>query len=415
MNRLLLIARHEFLRHVRRPGFVILTVAVPLIGMIVTLVLGAINRNADPTAALPGQFSGTIGYVDQAGILNTVPEYFPPNLFRAFPDEAAAQAALSSDAIQSYYLLPADYLQSGAVTRVAQQVQLSSDETQIFEQLIVANLLQGSDPRLIQRLNEPLMVQTTRLDASGQPAQDRRLDSATEQSPLAFLVPYVFAMLLYFTIIFASGLMMQSVVEEKENRTIELIVTSVKPWQLLSGKALGLGALGLIQTLVWLISGRFLLSFSTTQLALPGNFTLPLSVWVLALVYFLLGYMVYASLFAGIGATITNTREGSQLTLLFVIPFIIPLWFLGAIIQNPNGLLATVLSIIPLTAPVTMMIRVPLTDVSGWQVALSIALLSGTVVLCIWGAARLFRVTTLLAGKKLAPAEIMRALRASGS
>lgn len=417
MNKFLLIARHELTKHLRRPSFLIITLAIPLVGLAVTLVVGMLNRTEAPTptgvAAQAGRFEGRIGYVDNAGILTTTPDDFPPDLFRAYPDEAAARAAIAAGEVALFYVLPADYIQTGSVTRYAPQIQIDLADSDLFRTLVVANLLGEHDPRLLQRLDEPLSVQTTRLDAAGQPVQDRRADSDFTRSPLSFIVPYVFAMLLYMSIIFAASFMLQSVVEEKENRTIEILLTSVQPLSLLAGKVLGLGVLGLIQVLVWLAFGRLLLTLSSEQFALFASFSLPAYVWVLAVVYFLLGYLVYASLLAGVGATVTTTRESSQLTILMIMPFIIPLWFLGAIVENPNGGLATVLSIMPLTAPVTMMIRVPLTDVAAWQVGLSLLLLVGAVALCLWLAARLFRVGTLLTGKRLTPGEIMRALRAA--
>jgi ABC-2 type transport system permease protein len=132
----------------------------------------------------------------------------------------------------------------------------------------------------------------------------------------------------------------------------------------------------------------------------------------LAIVYFLFGYAVNAGIMAGIGSTVGHVREGSQIIALLALPFVIPIWFLSTIVAAPSGALARALRLFPLTAPVTMMIRVSLSDVAPEEVALSLALLALCVTLVIWLAARLFRVGTLLTGQRLSMAEIARAIRA---
>jgi len=413
MQRTVLMARHALLRHLRRPGFILLTLAVPLIGLVVTLVMGTVMQDA-ATAQMsgdtPGDNNGTVGYVDQAGLIGQVPETISADRLRAFPDVDAARAAVRADEITAFYLIPADYLESGSVTRFSPQMAIVTADEQLIRRLIRANLLPDEDARRAERLVDPLRLETVRLDAEGQLAPVER-GQAGGDNPLTFAVPYIFAMMLFITIISSSSFMLQSVTEEKENRTIEILLTSLRPWQILAGKVAGLGLLGLIQVSIWLLAGRLLLALSTRRLNIFGSFELPGYVWGLALLYFVLGYLVYAGLLAGVGATVTTTREGSQLTTLVVLPFIVPLWFIGAIIEQPDSLLALALSMVPLTAPVTMVMRLALTDVVWWQVLLSLLLLLGTVLLFIWGAGRIFRVTTLLAGKKFNVGEIIQALR----
>lgn len=412
MQRTLLVARHALLQHLRRPSFLLLTLAVPLVGLAVTLVMGLATQGAtQPTGdELLGESTGTIGYVDEAGVIQQVPEFIPADRLRAFPDSASARAAVETGEITAFYLIPADYLETGAITRFAPQMQMITPDEETMQVLLRTNLLPDADPRRAVRLVTPLNLETVRLTDAGQPAPVERGQTG-EDNPLTFFVPYIFAMMLFITIISSSSYMLQSITEEKENRTIEILLTSLRPWQVLAGKVAGLGVLGLIQVTIWFGMGRLLLGLSTSQFNLFDSFALPGYVWALALLYFLLGYLVYASLMAGIGATVTTTREGSQLTTLVVLPFIIPLWFIGAIIDQPNSVLSLALSLFPLTAPTTMVMRLALTNVAWWQVLLSLLLLVGMVVLSIWLAARIFRVTTLLAGKKFNLGEIIQTLR----
>jgi ABC-2 type transport system permease protein len=217
-------------------------------------------------------------------------------------------------------------------------------------------------------------------------------------------------MLLTFAIFSASGILLQAVIAEKENRTIEVILSSLTPWQFLTGKVLGLGLLGLVQLGIWMALARLGVNTGMSFLATLDTASLPLSVWVLAVVYFLLGYLVYAALMAGIGAISPSMRDSSQLTIGVSFAAMIPLMLLRNLAADPQGGLATFLSLFPPTAPISMMIRLAVSDVPAWQVGLSLALLALMVAGTIWAAARLFRATTLLNGQKLAWREFRRAL-----
>lgn len=289
-------------------------------------------------------------------------------------------------------------------------VQLGAETLSLVEAVLRAALL-PAEPDLAARLATPpalRFVPTT--DGGAAPGPEPGGGEA--RGPVAFLLPYGFAMILYVTIFTAASYLLQSVTEEKENRTIEIVLTSLRPLQLLAGKVLGLGLLGLLQVAVWLGAGLLLLRLSGVALPADAIGAVPWVAVALAIVYFALGYLVYGSLLAAVGATVTNVREGSQLVLLLVVPCIVPLWFLSAIIARPNGLLATALSLFPLTAPITMMIRVPLTPIAAWEIGVSLAVLAASAALCLWLAARLFRAGALLAGQRLSARAVLRALRA---
>jgi ABC-2 type transport system permease protein len=231
-----------------------------------------------------------------------------------------------------------------------------------------------------------------------------------EEELYRVMVPIGVAMIMYMVIFSSSGLLLNSVIEEKENRTLEILLTSLLPRELLAGKVLGLGVLGLGQSLIWFGTSGLLLAMRNDT---PDffSFTLPLAIWLLLCIYCLSGYLIYASLMAGIGAVVSSTREASLFTGFLIMPFMVPLIFYGVIIDQPDSMLALGLSIFPLTAPVTMMMRVILTHVTWWQITLSLLVMAGSVMVCIWLAARAFRISTLLTGKKLNPMTIWRALQ----
>ncbi|PDV97836.1 ABC transporter permease [Candidatus Chloroploca asiatica] len=401
MQRTFLVARHEFLRHVLRPSFLITTLLFPLIlGAVMLFMRANATTSPDELAAFTGK---PLGYVDDAGVF-TLP--VPASLtaqVQALSDVASGVEAIQAGALQGFYHFPEDYLQGGTV------VWVSEDVTGPQGQALIATLLQASlladHPELVTQLGRPLALQL--------PTEDGQAELATamaaERGMLTFVLPYAFAMVLYITIFSAASFLLQSVTEEKENRTIELVLTTIRPLALLTGKVLGLGLLGFVQVSIWLAAGMLLLKTSTGALEQAG-LAVPWTAVVLALVYYLLGYLVYGSLLAGVGATVTHMREGSQLVAVLIIPCIVPLWFMTAIIDQPDSLLARGLSFFPMTAPVTMMIRVPLTTIPLWEIMLSVSVLLASAIACLWVAARLFRAGTLLAGQRLDARAIVKSL-----
>lgn len=446
MNKLLLVASNELLKHLRRYSFIIVTLLFPVLGVLAIVASSVMHQiehmqsRSDEEQATEGERPGTIpdmgkampgaddeddegdepgiGYVDRAGVIRRTDVVTTPH-FIAYPDEEAARMALAHEEIEAYYLLPTHYLTSGAVARFSTRRQFEAADVPPFARLLRFNLLEDTDPQVIARLGSVLSLETVRLDKTGEPEEGRyaQYDMEESDSPLV-AVPFGFAVLLYLSIFSSAGLLMHSVVEEKENRILEILLTSMRAWQLLGGKIVGLGLLGLVQLVVWILTAVFLLEYYAASpgesLQFLSEVDLPPYVWLLTLPYFVLGYLVYGGLMAGIGATVSTTRESSILTSLLAIPVMLPFFLLFVILDNPDGIVATILSIIPYTASITMMTRLTLTDVVWWQIVLSLVLLSGSVVLSIWLGAKIFRATMLMKGKKLSLKEIVWAVRAGG-
>lgn len=190
---------------------------------------------------------------------------------------------------------------------------------------------------------------------------------------------------------------------------MEVLMSSVRPRDLLAGKILGISLVGLIQMVLWFGSAIF----AITSLPFISSVVGPVSptAVLLTVVYFVMGYFVYASMLAGLGALMPGSREAAQYTFIVIIPLIIPLYLNQAIAAEPNGLLATALSLFPMTAVIVMPMRLFSADVPALQVALSIALLAGTVYLAITGAARVFRAQSLLSGTKPTFKQVVAAFR----
>ena len=192
---------------------------------------------------------------------------------------------------------------------------------------------------------------------------------------------------------------------------IEIVVSSVRPVELMAGKVLGLGALGLTQVAVWLLSVQGFTGGATVLLSLASTAVIPPRILILGAVYYILGYALYAILMAGVGALGTTMRESQQLAGIFSLSAMLPYMLSGLLFANPNMLLARVLSFFPLTAPTMMMMRLPLADVPWVDVVGSILVLLLSLPAALWVGAKLFEVGVLIYGKRPTMREIWTILR----
>ncbi len=396
MNKTLQVFLYELKTTVLRKSFILTLLLIPLSGLIVTLVLGNRSDNSG-VATILSSLTGTeeeiswIGLVDDSKLINTIPDDYSSSIL-LIPTEAEANQALENNQIKAFYVIPENYVEAGDVFVYRPDFNpLSAGEDNYkIERVLNMNLL--SD----QNEFKPLIIDYPDFEVellSPEPQRD-------PENQLTFFLPYIVTFLFYFVILASASLMLNSVTNEKSNRVIEILLTSVTPLQLLSGKITALGLTGLLQTVVWSGSGLLILRFSGRNLSLPSEFQLPISILFWGVIFFICGYALFASLMAGVGALVSNVREASQATTIIVIPLVIPLMLLAPIIENPNGTLAMIFSLFPLTSPVTMMTRLAAGDVPIWQIILSIILLLLSAAWVIKSVSRLFQAQYLLSGKE---------------
>ena len=191
---------------------------------------------------------------------------------------------------------------------------------------------------------------------------------------------------------------------------IEILLSSIAPRQLLTGKILGLGLVGLLQTVVWMGTGFLLLKAGGTTLNIPASLQLPTDLLVWSVVFFLLGYFLYATIMAGVGALVPNIKEASQATVIIILPMLIPLMLISLMIETPNATLPLILSLFPFSAPVAMVTRMAVTTVPLWQILTAIGLLLVTIFILVRAVAGMFRAQVLLTGKKFSMGLYLRTL-----
>ncbi|MFQ5945984.1 MAG: ABC transporter permease [Anaerolineae bacterium] len=411
MSRVWTVARHEYLVGVRRPGFIILTAMVPLLGL-AALAIAAL-AGGQLAGFFADQLSGgdqPIGVVDGAGFLDPLlPEY--EEQFQLHAGEEAGIAALREEEISALLIVPSEYLADGKVRIVSAATSIMAleiGESDTVRGFLVDHLLRDQlNPELRNRAAHPIdPVAVALAGPGGEPAGE---------GPLAFvgtfLVPFAMAILLVVTVFVSSGYLLQGVAEEKESRVIEIVLSSVSARELLGGKLVGLGALGLTQILIWLVAFWALSGSAGSLLALAIPLAARPGALLLAVVYYLLGFSLYAALMGAAGSLGTTQRESQQLAGIFSVVAAVPLMVSGFLFTNPDALLGRVLSWFPLTAPAMMMLRLPLSEVPAIDVAVSLLLLSASVPAALWLGAKVFRMGLLMYGKRPGFVQVWRALR----
>jgi ABC-2 type transport system permease protein len=407
MNKTLLVLRQEIITILTRPSYLFALFGIPIIGALVFIIAGQFSKGFSAPSFFTQLISSpqTVqaqGYVDQSGIIKELPASIPAGTLLPLPDEATAIQALEQGEISAYYIIPADYIQTGEITCIRTDFNPlgSSSQSALLDWVLTVNLL-GGDEQLASLVNNPANIQKAPLSAAPQ---------REESNMLTYFLPYGVTMIYYFIILSSASLMLSSVAKEKENRVMEVLMVSVTPRQLLTGKIIGLGLVGLLQTITWVGTGRILLALGGTTFNLSAAFQLPTSFLVWGLVFFLLGYAVYASLMAGLGSLVPNMREASQATILVIFPLIVPIFLINVLIEEPHSLISTIMSLFPFTAPVAMMARLASGGVPLWQSLLAAGLLLATAMLVIRAVARMFRAQSILSGQPFSRKVFINAL-----
>lgn len=395
MKKLFYVARFEFVRHIKRRGFIFAVVGLPAIMIGITVLIALfVSGNADEP----------LGVLDQSGLLLDLENYSSideddPPIF-AYADETAARAALENEEIQAFFVVLPDYLESGRVT-VYHRGNPNDVIYDAFDNYAQASLLQESDPAVATRFTEGAIdVEFVSLSEEGE-----------QPNPLEAILPFIFGFMIVMAIFTTGGYLLQAVVDEKENRTMEILATSVKPEYLMSGKIIGLVALGFVQLFIWAVGAAAVFFYFRARVPELTELTFPTETALLALLWFLPFYLVIASIWTAIGLMVTEVSEGQQSMGVISLLTMSPLWLIGVFIENPNGPLAVAFTLIPFTSPLTVLMRRATDVIPFWQMALSWGLLILTAVLGMFAVSRLLRFGMLRYGKRVTWRELAQQLR----
>ena len=396
------ITRHEFTTTIRRISYILLTISFPLLGLLGILIFVGVTQWGGE-GPLPEDLR--IGYVDETSMFD---EYTNPDgaVFILYGTNDEARDALFDEEVDAYFVIPENYIETGLIRRYTTKRELPQSTVAFMEDFLIANLLADEvSEEILARVQTPTLPISFRLDPETGEIIPPESDIAT------FAMPYVFALLFMMSLFFTSGYLLQGVSEEKENRLIEILLSSVSARQLLTGKVIGLGAAGLIQIVIWLISAVALLAIASLFISLPEGLTIPIGLIIFGIIYFILGYLLFGILMTIVGSIGSTARESSQWTGIFVMPAVAPLILISLFITNPDHVIFTVFTLFPLTAPVAAIMKLSIASRPTWELLLSVAILIASILGAIWLAARVFRTFLLMYGKRPSFKEIRRYIR----
>jgi ABC-2 type transport system permease protein len=385
----------EYKHHVMRKRFILMALSIPILLLVVMAiaVLGVfLTQDKRPVGVI--DHADYLKIQQLPGRVEFSPE--PELVLSYYQDEGAATEALQDGIIQAYYVLPSNFPETGA----GKLVYLKNWNTNMgnqFNRLLRRNMIASMPADISNRLIEGNEFVITNLDQSR---------SMSEKAWGNLIIPIAAGVLIMVIIITAGGYLLQALVEEKENRTIEIIVTSVSPNQLMIGKILGDIAVGLTQLMVWvgfLIIGYLLARGSVEWIE---KISISRDYIILLVLVVIPTFITIAAMMAAIGSVTSEMREAQQISGYFTLPLMAPYWFSNILMTSPNGPLAMVLSFFPFTAPVTLTMRAGFTQIPTWQLVINILELFLMAGFSLWLAGKAFRAGMLNYGKRLSLREI---------
>lgn len=393
MSKWRIIAKHEYITNIKRKEFLFVTFGIPLLFfaiMGISFLFMGIGAHSQ---------ENKIGYVDRTGL-------FDSQNMTKYADEELARKDLLENKLNNYFVIPENYTATGKILIYSSRKNIA-DNMKIEEQIrnfLLDNLLKNEPSDIIQRIKKPINSEYFTLNEKGLKSEDGGFTIV--------LLPLAFSMLFTLSIFASSGFLLQSVIEEKENRIMEVILSSVSHEDLLKGKIIGLGALGLTQILIYLIVAAGIILLNPVALfLLASQIHISIPLLLAGIIYFLMGYMVFASIMAGVGAVATTSREGQQIAGIFSLAGAFPMMFSQFIITNPNEVLAIALSIFPLTSPIAMIMRLSITEVPLYELMISILVLVISAYFIIEISVRIFKASLLMYGKKPTIQELIKYVR----
>ncbi|MGC9348418.1 MAG: ABC transporter permease [Anaerolineae bacterium] len=400
MRELWLVAKHEYLKIVREKSFLIGTLGLPA--------LMAVIMGISVLVILGGRGDLPVGYVDHSGVLGDAA--LPPLegeqrtvSFRPFTSLDAGLAALYDKEIQALYLLGPGYLSSGRVELYYLRQEPGQLVQSDFETFLRWNLLLEQPEHVRRRLLDGLQLSIRTSN------NDRNFNT---EDLLNYALPFGAAIFFMVAVMSSGGYMLQAVTDERENCTLEILMTSVRSFDLIGGKALGLMSVGLTQITLWTLTavgGLFLMTRGVEELP-------PLTVpWVflgIVALFFLPAYAVVAGAMTAIGSVVSDLRQSQQIAGTLNFFFTAPLFLMALIVAKPNSPIVVALSFFPTTAFVTMMLRWAVVRVPVWQIATSWTLLTGSAMFSVWVASRAFRGEMLHTGQRLSAGRMLQSLYA---
>ncbi len=412
MKNILTIARWEYLTRLRSKWFIISTVAMPLLIIASMFIPTAMMTSADTDTRLiavvdeTGRFASVLDQklAEMYTLKDGSRKYQIISFVNGEPAVMKRQAAelLDSALVSAYLVIPGDVLDSSRVIYYSMNLGNFKDQAEInraTDEIIseYRMIAAGLDPKLVRAVTQNVEFRMVQVNAGGGENQGDEM--------LSYLMPIIYVLMLFFAIFMSSQILMRSVLAERSNRLVEVLLSSVSPAELMSGKILGLGLLGLTQLGLYLLVGTAVSNFKGLELFSSTNI-------ILFLVYFVFGFLLYAAIFAAIGSLFDNEQDAQQAVSIFSMITAVPIFLASYVIANPQSVTTTILSLIPIMTPFFMILRIGVMLPPLWEIVTSLVLLIISVWLTMLAAGKIFRVAILIYGKRPTLPEIWQWVRA---
>lgn len=417
MRKLLKVARREYMERVKKKSFLISTILGPVLMAGVVLVPGLIFRftpERQEHIAVVDLSHSLYDDLNEA-LADTLAEGARKfELKEVLADSSSLgevknrlNAEVETDIIDGYLVVPEGILEKGKATFYGKRVGNIKGISRIqgaLSNVVIAHRLAGAgmDYGVVTGMVKRVDLDTKMLKEG---------EEKEGEFDVLYLSSFVFIMILYITILLWGVAVMRSIIEEKNNRVVEVLLSSLRATDLLGGKIVGVGSVGLTQYAIWAVCIVALSMYGVSMGAFSQLSVFSVTTIIFFVVYYVLGFLFYSTLFASIGAVCNSDQEAQQLqlpvTMCLVFTLVIPV----AIIQNPDGVFATIVSLIPFFAPIVMFMRINILTPPAWQIALSIAILMVSIYIAAKIAATIFRIGILMYGKRPSLPEIMRWLK----
>jgi ABC-2 type transport system permease protein len=413
-NKIWTIIQFEFISRIKSKGFIISTLLGPIFLLAMITIPGIV------AALSMNDTSKKIAVVDETGIfLEKIIKADDKVFFKSEKNSDALKEDILNGELDAFVYIPKDietinkvnvFTPGGGGIGYIEKIENVISEVVREKRLADA----GVNKSIIELVEKSVEINSVKVTKEG---------TQKDYTEFYSLFGYVLGFMIYILMFSYGAIVMRGVINEKSNRIIEIINSSAKSIEIMMGKIFGIGAVGLLQVLIWVVLGSIIsmsagsiIPLFMDQPELPAAmmngqpqvpqdlpFTIPpipIGTWIAFLFFFLAGYFLYSSLFAAVGSAVNQEEDAAQLQTPITMPLIIPILFMPAIMGNPDGQLAVILSLIPFFTPILMTARIAATSVPLWQVVLSVVLTLGTLYLSIWIASKIYRIGILMYGKK---------------
>lgn len=422
MKKILSVIKREYLQIVRTKGFIIGTVLgpvliaalffVPFLASVISVGQQETIGVIDETQEIFGALAEKLDYRLKDGSRRYLLEKY-----EIFEDLETLRKQLSqkvlNKTLNAYLYIPKNIAEGGAAEYISQHVSDFDKLRNINEALnsvVIEKRLrkEGLDPQKIAQYIKRVGLKTIKVTKKGE----------EEDTGGTFLISYLLVLILYMTLFFYGAIIMRGVIEEKNSRVVEIVLSSLRPFQLMAGKIMGIAAVGFTQYAIWALFGFSVSRYSRSVLLslFPGasGFKLPSVppyIFIYFVLFFILGYFLYGTFYAAIGSMVNSEKEAQQLLFPVTMFLVVPILLIMFVMRAPNSTFSVILSLVPFFAPILMLLRICVLLPPFVQVGGSIVILLLTIVLMIWLTAKIYRVGILMYGKRPSFQEIIKWIR----